>query len=129
MGEKISEQHDCRLADCAGIALGAIVLARALYWAISNYVKKIAAKTESKLDDIIIDMIDEPLVVAGGAAGIWVGFTYLDFSVYASADNWVSGFFSVVFTLIAAWLITRLFDSLVDEVRRAVFVGDRDGAG
>jgi divalent metal cation (Fe/Co/Zn/Cd) transporter len=64
-----------------GIALGAIVLARALYWAISNYVKKIAAKTESKLDDIIIDMIDETLVVAGGAAGIWVGFTYLDFSI------------------------------------------------
>ena len=98
-----------------GIALGAIVVARALYWAISNYVKKLTAKTESKLDDIVIDMIDEPLVVAGGAAGVWVGFTYLDFSVYGNADNWVSGLFSVVFTLIAAWLITRLFDSLVEE--------------
>lgn len=98
-----------------GIALGAIVVARALYWAISNYVKKLTAKTESKLDDIVIDMIDEPLVVAGGAAGVWFGFTYLDFSVYGNADNWVSGLFSVVFTLIAAWLITRLFDSLVEE--------------
>ena len=32
-------------------ALGAIVVARALYWAISKYVKKITAKTETKLDD------------------------------------------------------------------------------
>ena len=43
-----------------GFVLVAIVVARALYWAISKYIKKIAAKTETKLDDMIIDMVDEP---------------------------------------------------------------------
>ena len=98
-----------------GFVLGAIIVARALYWAISKYIKKIAAKTETKLDDMIIDMIDEPLVYAAGAIGVWFGFSYLDFSIYAGADQWINGFFSVIITLIVAWLITRLFDSLVGE--------------
>ena len=98
-----------------GFVLGAVVAARALYWAISKYVKKITAKTETKLDDLIIDMIDEPLVYAAGAVGIWFGFSSLDFSAYAGADEWINGFFSVIITLIVAWLITRLFDCLVGE--------------
>ena len=98
-----------------GFVLGAVVVARALYWAISKYIKKIAAKTETKLDDLIIDMIDEPLVYAAGAVGIWFGFSYLDFSAYAGANEWINGFFSVIITLIVAWLITRLFDCLVGE--------------
>ena len=98
-----------------GFVLGAVVAARALYWAISKYVKKITAKTETKLDDLIIDMSDEPWVYAAGAGGIWFGFSSLDFSAYAGADEWINGFFSVIITLIVAWLITRLFDCLVGE--------------
>ncbi len=79
-----------------GFVLGAVVVARALYWAISKYVKKITAKTETKLDDLIIDMIDEQLVYAAGAVGIWFGFSSLDFSAYPGAHAWINGFFSVI---------------------------------
>lgn len=96
-----------------GIALGAVVVARSLYWVIETYVKKITEKTQTRIDDILIHTIEKPMVAASGLAGVWFGINYLKFS--ESVDHWINSFFTVLITLVAAWLITRLFDSLVDE--------------
>ena len=96
-----------------GIALAAIVVARTVYWVIEKYVKKITEKTKTKIDDILINTIEKPMVVASGLAGVWFGVNYLTFS--ESVDHWINSFFTVLITLVGAWLITRLFDSLVDE--------------
>ena len=40
------------------IILGAIILAKIVYWLFGNIIKKATAKTKSKLDDLIIDMIE-----------------------------------------------------------------------
>ena len=96
-----------------GIALAAIVVARMVYWAIEKYVKKLTEKTQTKIDDILINTIEKPMVAASGLAGVWFGVNYLSFS--ESVDHWINSFFAVLITLVGAWLITRLFDSLVDE--------------
>ena len=96
-----------------GIALAAIVVARTIYWAIEKYVKKITEKTKTKIDDILINTIEKPMVAASGLAGVWFGVNYLSFS--ESVDHWINSFFAVLITLVGAWLATRLFDSLVDE--------------
>ncbi len=96
-----------------GIALAAIVVARTVYWVIEKYVKKITEKTKTKIDDILINTIEKPMVVASGLAGVWFGVNYLTFS--ESVDHWINSFFTVLITLVGAWLVTRLFDSLVDE--------------
>ena len=96
-----------------GIALTAIVVARTVYWVIEKYVKKITEKTKTKIDDILINTIEKPMVVASGLAGVWFGVNYLTFS--ESVDHWINSFFTVLITLVGAWLVTRLFDSLVDE--------------
>ncbi|MBR90471.1 MAG: transporter [Verrucomicrobiales bacterium] len=96
-----------------GIALGAIVVARTLYWVMENYIKKLTEKTETKIDDILINTVERPMVAASGIAGVWFGVNYLSFS--ESIDHWINAFFAVIITFIGAWLVTRLFDSLVDE--------------
>ncbi len=96
-----------------GIALAAIVVARTVYWVIEKYVKKITEKTQTKIDDILINTIEKPMVAAAGLAGVWFGVNYLTFS--ESVDHWINSFFTVLITLVGAWLVTRLFDSLVDE--------------
>lgn len=96
-----------------GIALAAIVVARMVYWAIEKYVKKLTEKTQTKIDDILINTIEKPMVAASGLAGVWFGVNYLSFS--ESVDHWINSFFAVLITLVGAWLVTRLFDSLVDE--------------
>ena len=95
------------------IALVAIVVARTIYWVIETYVKKLTEKTQTKIDDILVNTIEKPMVTASALAGVWLGINSLDFP--ASVDRWINGFFAVTITFVGAWLVTRLFDSLVDE--------------
>ena len=40
--------------------VGAVVVGKIAYWISSNTLRRLVAKTETKLDDIILDMIEEP---------------------------------------------------------------------
>ena len=51
-------------AICLAIILGSIVGAKILYFISKNVIKKITFRTKSKLDDIIVDKIEEPAVFA-----------------------------------------------------------------
>jgi len=97
------------------IILGGIIVTRTVYWFIEKYLKGLAEKTKTKLDDILLETLKNPLVFAGTLTGAWFGLKYLNFSGYPGVDTWINGFFSVIITLIVAWLITRLFDCLVGE--------------
>ena len=97
------------------LVLVAIIVARTIYWFIEKHVKKLTAKTATKLDDLLIEMIKKPLVFASALGGAWVGLNYLDFSSYGGVDQWINGFFSVLITLLGAWLLCRLFDAVLDE--------------
>ena len=55
------------------IILGAVIIGKLLYWFFGNVLKKLTKKTKTKLDDILIDMLEEPLVFAFSIGGIWVG--------------------------------------------------------
>ena len=97
------------------LVLVAIIVARTIYWFIEKHVKKLTEKTATKLDDLLIEMIKKPLVFASALGGAWVGLNYLDFSAYGGVDQWINGFFSVLITLLGAWLLCRLFDAVLDE--------------
>lgn len=97
------------------LVLVAIIVARTIYWFIEKHVKKLTEKTATKLDDLLIEMIKKPLVFASALGGAWVGLNYLDFSSYGGVDQWINGFFSVLITLLGAWLLCRLFDAVLDE--------------
>ena len=46
------------------IILFSSTLARSAYWLFSNVFKKFAAKTETQLDDMLVDMVQKPLVMS-----------------------------------------------------------------
>ncbi len=90
---------------------GAILLGRIIFWFSSKVLKKITAKTQSKLDDIIIDMMEEPLVCAIILGGFWVGFSRLSFS--AVVDKNMGILYSILLVLNATWFIARVVNSLI----------------
>jgi MscS family membrane protein len=45
-----------------GIILGIVIAAKLLYWLSKNVIKKMTQKTKTNLDDIIVDMVEEPVV-------------------------------------------------------------------
>ncbi len=59
------------------IILGAIVVAKILYWAIGKFVKRAAANTKTKLDDILVDKLEEPVVYLVGIIGFYWAVTRL----------------------------------------------------
>jgi MscS family membrane protein len=98
---------------CLLIILGAFVVGKTLYWFTTNVVRRFTSKTETKLDDIIIDMIEEPIVFAVTVAGIWYGLSRLMLpqGVTAAMGQGVQ----ILVTLSITWLIARLLDAMYTE--------------
>lgn len=95
------------------IIIFALVLGKVLYWLIGKTIKRMASKTKTRFDDILVDMSEEPFVFGVIILGIWYGLNNLKLS--KAADIAVNKGIQALFILDAAWLITRMFDALVEE--------------
>ena len=95
------------------IIVGSVIIAKLILWLTKNVIKKITKKSKSKLDDIIVDMLEEPLAFALIIIGIWYAMKLLNLP-----DNMTKFIGQVYYILILfniAWLINRLFSAIVKE--------------
>ncbi len=95
------------------IVLGAVVVAKILYWLSKNVLKKLTAKTKTKLDDLLIDKLEEPVVLALVLTGLTVAFNRLDFP--GSIGDWGNKVLHIAYTLNITWLVSRVVDALIVE--------------
>ena len=95
------------------IVIAAIIIGKVLYWAIGKFVKTMAAKTKSGLDDILVDKLEEPIVYGIVILGFYWGFNRLHFT--EGVDNFFASAFMVTFILNITWLIARVIDSMIEE--------------
>jgi len=96
-----------------GVILLSVILGKVIYWVFSKVVRAFTSKTATKVDDIIIDMIEEPVVFAIIASGIWFGLTLLVLpDMFSSA---ISNSYSLILSLLVGWVAVRLFDALYHE--------------
>jgi len=97
----------------AAIIIGVIILAKITFWIFSKIVKKATAKTKSTLDDIIVDMIEEPIVTGIAILGFWIAFARLVFpdSFILIIDK--AFFFAIIINI--TWLIARTINALIEE--------------
>lgn len=95
------------------IIVVSIIVAKLLYWVINKFVKKLTKKSKTKFDDILIDMIEEPIVFAIIIIGLWYALhrLVLPENVYDFVDK----VYYVLIIFNITWLIVRLFDSIVQE--------------
>lgn len=108
--------YDNTFGEWAG-AFGLIVLAAALgkavYWVLSTLGRRLTTRTASRFDDIVLDMVEEPVVVAVALGGAWVALSTLTLPQALTA--WIANVLYIVLTLLFAWLLNRLLDALVSE--------------
>lgn len=95
------------------IMLGSVVAGKLLYWVFGNVFKKLTSKSETKLDDIIVDMVEEPVALVVVLAGVWYALHGLELG--EGVREFVGNAFHFVIVLNVAWLITRLLDSVYQE--------------
>ncbi len=96
-----------------GIILGSVVAGKILYWISGNVIKKLTTKTKTKIDDIIIDMIEEPVVLALTIVGLWYGLHRLHFP--EGWYEWLGKVYHILVAINITWLIARLIDAIIEE--------------
>ena len=96
-----------------GIVLGVYILSKIVYRIFSKVIRTITSKTKTKLDDIIVDMIEEPIVASLVIGGIWFALMGLNMSESASAR--IGHIMQFAIVMMIAWLISRLLDALIEE--------------
>lgn len=99
----------------ASIIIGTFILAKTLYWVFNRIVKKVTAKSKSKLDDILVDKTEEPIVFAVVVYGVWLGLNSLHFPEDKTAHLWIERIYYILVVFNITWLITRLVDSFIEE--------------
>ncbi len=93
-----------------GIIIAAFLGGKILYWISGTVIKKLTQKTETRLDDILVDMIEEPIVFALTIAGIWYGLRTL--TLPEAAHAWIGNGIQFLVVLAAAWMMARVLDAI-----------------
>jgi MscS family membrane protein len=117
-------------AICLGIILGAIIAAKILYFVSKHVIKAFTSRTKTKLDDIIIDQVEEPVIFGMILSAAVYAFSTLNYSVskltpedieagitipYSHTKNFIDAMFGFLIVINVAWLIARLVDALIVE--------------
>ncbi len=95
------------------IMIGTLVAAKLLYWVFGSVIKKLTSKTKTKLDDIMIDMLEEPIVLIATIIGVWFAVGRLSFP--ENILDWIGKVYWIMIALTITWLLARLIDAIIKE--------------
>ena len=94
-----------------GFIIFGIILGKIFYFISKSKLRRITAKSKSKLDDILIDIIEEPLVLLVVTGGIWAGSRFLTLS--DGANRFFLNITQVLIAMTVTWFLIRLVDTLI----------------
>ncbi len=92
---------------------GGIIIGKLIYWIIGRFIKSATKKTKSKLDDILIDMFEEPMLFSVFILSFWYGVSTLTLS--KGFENFIEHVVFILIVFDVAWLLVRMFDALIEE--------------
>lgn len=95
------------------LILMAVIIGKILYWFIGKYVKRLAARTKTQLDDILVDKLEEPVVFGIIIIGSWWGMELLTFP--QGFQNFVNNVFHILIAIDITWMLARTIDALLVE--------------
>jgi MscS family membrane protein len=95
------------------ITLSLIVLsfliARAIYWLFKGWLRLLVKRTRLSIDDLLLNMAEEPAVFMLLAAGIRLSLRTLNLP--ESVSNFINHAYVFLLLIGVTWLITRLYDA------------------
>jgi MscS family membrane protein len=93
--------------------VGAVLLRRAVTNIIFHYLKKLAAKTETTLDDKLFPAMEQPTATFIMVTGIFSALKVLKLS--ENTDHYLAAGSTVAFSLVIFWGLLRALDALLDH--------------
>jgi MscS family membrane protein len=111
------------------IALCIVALAfgigKIAYWVMSRIVRTFTARTKTQIDDLIIDLIDTPIVVLIGLAGLKVGVDQLSLNLKAAGI--IDKVIFILFILNVSWVIINLVDAFIKNYLKPMAEKSKNG--
>ena len=101
-------------AQALGFFVGSAIVARIVFVLFRGLLKRMASKTKTKWDDILVDQVEEPVALGIVILGFWLGYDHLAFG--EGVDNFMEHVFRVLIAIDATWLVARLLDSVVSNL-------------
>ncbi len=95
------------------IIVSSIVFAKLLYWTFSKVIRLFTAKTKTELDDIIVDMVEEPAIFIVICAGVWFGINFL--TLPEAWSTFIGRIYQVIIALLIGWMLSRTFKALYKQ--------------
>ena len=92
------------------LILLSFIVGKIIYWIFKNWIKVIVRKTKGKLDDIIVDTAEEPVVVLIAIIGIRLSMSQLNLPQFIG--DWSDRTFKMIVAVFSAWLIARLYNAI-----------------
>jgi MscS family membrane protein len=96
-----------------GIILGSVLLAKLVYWIIGKTVKQVTSRTKTKLDDILVDKLEEPIVMAIILVSTWYALNILTLGTWAR--NFTENALTFAIIVDITWFVARTIDSIITE--------------
>jgi MscS family membrane protein len=96
-----------------GILVASFIIAKLIYWIFGNLIKKIATRTKSRIDDILVDTFQQPIVFGLTIFGLWYGIRQLMFP--DNINQWINNVYHVLIVITITWLVARLVDAILRE--------------
>jgi len=97
----------------SAIIVGSLVIARIVYFIFKKIFSKWASKTETKLDDNVVDAIEEPISIAVVLIGFRIAYSHLEFD---TGGEFISNMFGVAVVLLFTWLTSRVVNTIINHV-------------
>ena len=94
--------------------LGAIVLGRLVRWFAEKILPKLTAKTETQLDDVLVEVLKAPMLFALTLVGFWIGIKRL--SMPANVMEMIADAYKFLLVISATWFISRAVSTFINVV-------------
>jgi MscS family membrane protein len=96
-----------------GFLAAGLLVGKILSWILQNVIKSFAQKTATKLDDVLVEVCEGPLVFAIFVGTLWYAERLLYLS--AGAHMFYGGMMRVLFTVMISWFLIRFLDSVIEH--------------
>ena len=96
-----------------GIIVGALFLNKIIVLLNKYVIVKITTKTKSRLDDILFQMLEAPVLLGITLFAIWLAAKRLDLGV--PIESIISKSYKILTVINVTWFVARLVNALIEE--------------
>ena len=95
------------------IILGALILNKIIVLLNKYVIQKLTSKTKNRLDDILFQMLESPVLLGITLFAIWIAAKRLDLGF--QVENIIAKSYKILTVINITWFVARLVNSLIEE--------------